>query len=126
MSIGHLTNDLRPGGMMHYEMKAANGASMWGRWIYRDVVRPERLVFVTSFSDPEGNITRAPFVDDFPLEVMSAVMFEEHDGKTTLTMQATPVNASEAERQRFEAFHESMQMGWGGTLDALAAYLAQV
>src|SRR5215468_2760397 len=43
--------DLRPGGVFHYGMQAPNGAAMWGKWVFREIVAPKRLVFVVSFSD---------------------------------------------------------------------------
>ncbi len=49
-SISVAKFDLRPGGVFHYGMKAANGHEMWGKFIYREVAAPERLVFVVSFS----------------------------------------------------------------------------
>jgi uncharacterized protein YndB with AHSA1/START domain len=119
------TNDLRPGGVFHYHMRAANGHEMWGKWVYREIAPPDRLVFVSSFSDEAGNTTRAPFSDTWPLEVLSTVTFAERDGRTTLTMRAVPLNATEAERKTFEGMHGSMQKGWGGTLDQLAEHLAR-
>ena len=53
--------DLRPGGMFHYAFAFQPGHEMYGRFVYREIVAPERLVFVNSFSDPAGAITRAPF-----------------------------------------------------------------
>ena len=38
------TNDLRPGGVFHYHMRAAGGHEMWGKWVYREIVPPARLV----------------------------------------------------------------------------------
>src|SRR6266542_819054 len=43
--------DLRPGGMYHYGLKATDGSDMWGRMAYREIVKPERIVWVNSFSD---------------------------------------------------------------------------
>lgn len=117
--------DLRPGGVFHYGMKAPNGGEMWGKWVFRDVTPPERLVFVASFADAQGNTTRAPFSADWPLEVLSTVTFTERAGKTTLTMRAMPVNVTEAERALFASMHASMTGGWTGTLDQLAAFLSQ-
>ena len=51
-------NDLRPGGVFHYHMRAADGREMWGKWAYREIVPPDRLVFVQSFSDEAGDTTR--------------------------------------------------------------------
>src|SRR5205823_4677268 len=62
------TLDLRPGGIFHYGMRSPDGREMWGRWVFREVVAPERLVFVASFSDEAGGVTRHPFAPDWPLE----------------------------------------------------------
>jgi uncharacterized protein YndB with AHSA1/START domain len=124
MTVTDLTNDLRPGGMMHYALRMPGGGVMWGRWIYREIVPPERLSFVTSFSDPQGAVTRAPFFSGgWPLEVLSTVTFEEHEGRTTVTMRAVAINALPSEQKTFEGNFDSMTMGWGGSLDQLAAHL---
>jgi uncharacterized protein YndB with AHSA1/START domain len=122
------TLDLRPGGRFHYNMHGPAGAvmaDMWGKLVYREVVPPERLAFVTSFSDPAGNTVRAPFSADFPLEVLSTVTFVEHDGRTTLNLRGEPVNATEAEREFYRNMFPSMQQGWKGSLDQLEGLLAQ-
>jgi uncharacterized protein YndB with AHSA1/START domain len=118
------TIDARPGGTFHYALRAPDGGEMWGKWGFREVAPPERLVFVASFADAAGNVIRAPFSKDWPLEVLSTVTFTEHDGRTTLVMRGVPLSASEAERKAFDAMHGSMQQGWGGTLDQLTAELA--
>jgi len=51
--------DLRVGGTYHYGLKAPNGAPMWGKFVFREIVPPERLDFISSFSDEEGGATRA-------------------------------------------------------------------
>lgn len=119
------TLDLRPGGVFHYGMRSPDGKAMWGKWTFREVVPPERLVVVVSFSDEAGGMARHPLAADWPAEVLSTMILTEHDGKTTLTMRSTPINASATERQTFEAGFDSMQKGWTGTLDQLAAYLAR-
>ena len=120
------TFDLRPGGLHHYSMDTPSGDTWWGRWVFEEVSPPERLVFVSSFSDEKGGVTRAPFAADFPAEVRSTITFEEQDGKTVVTLKGEPLHASEAERRFFEGMNASMQNGWGGTFDALAAYLASL
>jgi len=117
--------DLRPGGVFHYSLHAPQGGDMWGKWVFREVMAPDRLVFITSFSDEEGNTVRAPFSSDWPLEVLSTVTFTGHEGKTSITMRGVPVNVTETERQTFESMFESMQNGWTGTLDQLTEYLAK-
>src|ERR1051326_3641549 len=52
--------DLRPGGIYHYGMKAPDGSAMWGKFVFREVAAPERMVFINSFSDEAGGISRHP------------------------------------------------------------------
>jgi len=124
VKIFHSKNDLRPGGVYHYGMRTPDGKETWGRWIYREIVKPERLVFVVSFSDPKGGITRHPLAPEWPAEILSTVRFAQQEGKTTVTVRWVAINASEAERQTFHAGHDSMKQGWSGTFDQLAEYLA--
>jgi uncharacterized protein YndB with AHSA1/START domain len=116
--------DFKPGGVFHYLMKA-NGHEMWGKFVYREVVAPERIVFINSFSNPEGGVTRHPMSPKWPLEVLNTQTFEEADGKTTMTLRGAPFNASEAETKTFEDGRSSMQQGFKGTLDQLEAFLAK-
>ncbi len=125
VKIFHSKNDLRPGGIYHYGMQTPDGNEMWGKWVYREIVKPDRLVFVVSFSDPKGGITRHPLAPEWPLEMLSTVTFAGQKGKTTVTVTWAPINATEAERKTFEAGRESMKQGWTGTFEQLEAYLAK-
>jgi uncharacterized protein YndB with AHSA1/START domain len=118
------TLELRPGGVFHYGMRAPNGAEMWGRWVFREIEVPQRLVFVVSFSAAAGGITPNPYISGWPLEMLSTTTFEQHALGTLLTVSAVPLNATMAEREVFESGYESMRQGFGGTFDQLAAYLA--
>ena len=68
-------------------------------------------------------MTRHPFAPDWPLEVLSTLTLTEHEGRTTLAMRGVPLDATESEREAFDAGQDSMRMGWTGTLDQLAGYL---
>ncbi len=116
--------DFRAGGSYHYGMEAPNGAAMWGKFVYREIVPPERMVFINSFSDEAGGITRHPMSPSWPLEMVSTFTFEEQPGgKTKLTIRWSAYNASVEEQKTFDTSHDGMQQGWGGTLDQLAEYL---
>ncbi len=116
--------DLRVGGTYHYGMTTPDGHVMWGKFVYREIVPPERLVFINSFSDEKGGLTRHPMSPDWPLEMLSIFLFEDMGGgKTKFTVKWSPHNATEAERAVFAAGHASMKGGWTGTLDQLEAYL---
>jgi len=116
--------DFRPGGIYHYGMQAPNGAAMWGKFVYREIVPPERMVFINSFSDEDGGVTRHPMSPSWPLEMLSTFTFEElPGGKTRFTLRWRAYNASAEEQKTFDAAHDSMNQGWGGTLEQLTAYL---
>ncbi len=115
--------DFRPGGTFHYAMRMPNGQDMWGKWTFREIVAPEKLVLVSSFSDADGGVTRHPMAANWPLETLSTTTFEDKGGKTVLTIRWSPYNATDEERATFGASHESMKMGWGGTMEQLTAYL---
>lgn len=118
--------DLRPGGFYLYGMKGPDGDMMWGKFVYREIVAPQRLVFLDSFADEAGNITHHPMSPTWPLELLTTITFDEHADGTLLTVRWSLLpTVSEAERQLFNSMRESMNGGWTGTLDKLAAYLMQ-
>ncbi|MBI3675159.1 MAG: SRPBCC domain-containing protein [Proteobacteria bacterium] len=120
------TLDFKPGGTFHYGMRGPTGQEMWGKFNYRQIVPQEKIIFINSFSDAAGNTTRAPFAEDWPLEVLNTVIFTERNGKTMLAMSGTPINATKAELARFEAMKPSMNQGFSGTFEQLDAYLAEM
>jgi uncharacterized glyoxalase superfamily protein PhnB/uncharacterized protein YndB with AHSA1/START domain len=118
--------DLRPGGTYHYGMRMPDGGEMWGRFVYREIAAPERLVFVNSFSDAHGGLTRHPLAPSWPIEMLSTFSFkDESPGKSTFTVTWTPLNPTPQERAAFDAGHDGMKNGWNGTMEQLAAYLAK-
>jgi len=119
--------DLRPGGTYHYGMKEPTGSIMWGKFVFREIVAPERMVFVNSFSDEAGGTARHRLHLDWPLEMLTTFTFEEQpDGRTKFTTHSQALNATPQEQHTFDTNHDSMRQGWTGTLDHLAAYLPKV
>ena len=126
MTMPSCTMDLRPGGRFHYCLRAPDGQDMWGLWVFREIVVPERLVLINSFSDAEGRLTRHPMAPNWPLEMLSSTSFVERDGQTEVTLRWSAYNASAEERQVFDSSHASMNMGWAGTFAQLTDYLAKL
>ncbi|MBI2422545.1 MAG: SRPBCC domain-containing protein [Candidatus Hydrogenedentes bacterium] len=117
------TVDLRPGGVFHYGMAAPDGTEMWGKFVYREIKEPERLVYVLSFSDAEGGTARHPLATGWPLEMLNTILLTEDGEKTTVTIKGGPLNATESERRTYVEGHGSMHQGFTGTYDQLEAYL---
>ena len=116
--------ELRPGGTFLYSQRNAEGLEMWGKWVYREVVAPERLVVVSSFTDDKGNLVRHPFEPNWPLGMLTESIFAEHQGRTTITIRMTPINATESERKTFDDGRNFMEEGFEGSFAKLDEYLA--
>jgi len=124
-TISYAKLDIRPGGSFHYAMKTPDGKEMWGKFVYRELVAPERIVLVNSFSDASGGLQRHPFSATWPLEMLTTTTLEDHGGKTKLTIRWEPINPTAEERETFDKMHGSMNQGWTGTFEQLAEYLAK-
>lgn len=116
--------DLRPGGKGHYCLRAPDGSDMWGRFVYREIVKPERLVWINSFSDKDGGLTTHPMNPAWPREMLTTVSFKALGGKTEVTVEWIPIDGStELEVKTFDQGRDSMKMGWTGTLERFTDYL---
>jgi uncharacterized protein YndB with AHSA1/START domain len=123
-TVGFCNMDLRPGGQLLYSLRTPDGNEMWGKFVYREILPPERIVFVNSFSDPQGNVTRSPFNPQWPLEILNTLNLGEQFNLTTLTLMGRPLNPTEAELQLFDSMLDSLHQGFSATFDQLSAYLA--
>jgi len=107
--------DFRPGGVWHYCMRGPEGEEGWGKAIYQEIVEPERIVYLDTFSDEAGNS-----VEGMP-EMVITVTFAEHNGKTRLTAHAQFASAADLE----SVVAMGMVEGLAETWDRLEAYLAE-
>lgn len=117
--------DLRTGGVFHYALRSPDGKEMWGKWMFREIVAPARLVVVSSFSDAQGGIARHPMSPNWPLQTLSTTTFSEQDGKTTVTIRWSPLDATPPEIKTFAEAHNAMRQAWSGTFAQLVAYLSK-
>ena len=125
MSMTAAKLDFRTDGRLHYGLRASDGKEMWGRFIYREIIAPERIVWISCFSNPEGGLAPAPFPGlDWPLESANTVTFAPVAEGTRVTLTSQPVQATEAQCATFTSALAGMRQGWTGTLDQLEAYLA--
>jgi uncharacterized protein YndB with AHSA1/START domain len=115
---------LKPGGKFFYSIQNDDGFTMYGMFVYREIVSPQKIVFVSSFADENGNTIRAPFSSTWPLEVMNTWVLTEQDGETNMLLTGEAYNANEEEENTFTAMFPQMQEGFGGTLGQLADYIA--
>ena len=122
-TVGFCNMDLRPGGQLLYSLRMPDGQEMWGKFVYREILPPDRLVFVNSFSDPQGNVTRAPFNSKWPLEILNTLTLGEQFNLTTLSLIGQPLNPTAEELELFESMLNSLHESFSGTFDQLQKYL---
>ncbi len=128
VEIVNQTMDSRVGGLYHYGMKWPTGVIMWGRFEFREIAPPSRIVFLNSFSDEKAGLARAPFFDGkWPLEMLTTFTFEDECGnQTRFTMTWQPHNATPEEQAVFAANHASAAGGWAGSLEKLEAHIGRI
>src|SRR5689334_21259931 len=81
-TIPYSSLDFRVGGRYHYQMFSAEGFEMWGKWEFQEIVKPEHIIWISSFSDPVGTTKPAPFEGKWPVEIYTVVTFDQVNGMT--------------------------------------------
>ena len=125
MDMTHCTIDLKAGGMMHYRQEG-NGLVLWGRFIFKEIDEPDRLTYLSSFSNEKAEIAPNPFSGAWPAEIMNVMTLTENNGKTTVHLSAVAYNASQEEIDGFKAANEGMNQGYIATMDKLENYLSKL
>lgn len=119
-----LAFDLRPGGEWRGRMDMPNGGTVYSKFVFREVEPISRLVWVHGFADHEGNRARAPFAEQFPLEMLTTVLFTDDGDGTRIELSWTPLNATSEEEAFFASMMASMEGGWSGSFEQLDEFLA--
>ena len=101
--------DLRVGGAYRYVWHGPNGERMGMRGVYREIVRPERIVNTETFDESW-----------YPGSAVGTAVLTERAGRTTLT--TTVLYESREARQA--VLESPMEQGLGAGYDKLAELLA--
>ena len=101
--------DLRVGGAYRFVWRGPNGKEMGMGGVYREIVRPERIVTTEEFDDPW-----------YPGDAQDTTVFVEKGGKTTVT---TTVRYASKEA-RDGVLKSPMETGVAQSYDKLAEVLA--
>lgn len=104
--------DARPNGAIRIDMTGPDGVVYPMTGNFREVVAPERLVFMAVARDKDGTAL---------LESLTMVTFEERGGKTKLTVKASAVGLVPFAPQMLAG----MQEGWSQSLDRLGELVDQ-
>jgi uncharacterized protein YndB with AHSA1/START domain len=68
-----IRSDIRPGGSTFYFMTGPGGAKMYGRAEYREIHKPDRLVYTQQFCDENERISRHPKAPTWPETMLTTV-----------------------------------------------------
>jgi uncharacterized protein YndB with AHSA1/START domain len=98
--------DLRPGGAYRIVMRAPDGHEYPCQGVYREIVRPERLVFTNNAVGTDGSLV---------IEGLTTVLFAEEGGKTTVTLRTR----GKAVVAYARAYLSGMEIGWSQSLEKL-------
>lgn len=119
-----LAFDLRPGGEWRGRMDMPGGGTMYSKFVFREIDPMSRLVGVHGFADAEGNRIRAPFAEQFPLEMLTTVLFIDEGAGIRIDLSWTPLDAMPEEEAFFASMMASMSDGWSGSFEQLDKFLA--
>lgn len=111
--------DFRVGGQLLYCMRSADGQDTWGKGIYKEIVKPSRIVVTDSFADPLGNTVPASYYgleEEWPEDLLLTLTFEDLAGKTKFTLIHSGLPAGQ--------MIDLTRTGWNESFDKLAAVLA--
>jgi len=110
--------DFRVGGKYLYCMRSPEGQDFYSTGLYREIVEPERIVHTDSFADEKGNRVSPSHYGmsgDWPAELLVTVTFEEHEGKTKMTLRHAGIPAGQ--------MSDMAEVGWNESFDKLAESL---
>jgi len=100
--------DFRSGGRWRNCLHSVEtGEPLWHGGIFKEIIKPERLVFTFAWEEP----------GERGMEALVTVTFAEQQEKTRMVLHQTPFQ-SIAERDGHDG-------GWNSTFDRLAEYLTQ-
>lgn len=95
--------DVRPGGKIYIEMKASDGIVYPMSGEFKEIIKPEKIVFVSGAWDKNGKTI---------FEVMNTVVFEEDGEYTKLTLNAVVDHVSDEAKP----YVGGMDEGWSQSL----------
>lgn len=122
-----LQKNIEVGGRSLYKMFNKDGPTMYGSILYKEMRKPERLVYIQDFRDADDRLSRHPMLAVWPESMTATVTFTpERADETRVTVRWQPSAKSTAEElAAFAAHRPSMTLGWTGSFDKLDELLAK-
>jgi uncharacterized protein YndB with AHSA1/START domain len=100
--------DFRPGGTWRFVQRDRDGGEHGFHGEYREIVRPQRLVYTFEYEGAPGHVS------------VETITFDEYEGRTT----ATNIVVFDTPEARDAMLHSGMESGAAETMDRLAEYVS--
>jgi len=117
--------DLEPDGVWLNEMKMSGGSN-FQKIIFKEVSKPEKLVWHHCSADADWNIAANPMMPDWPRILLTTVTFEEKGDQTNVRLSQIPLDATDAEIACFANMKDGMSGGWGSGYAIIDELLAEL
>lgn len=124
-NMKYIKADVRAGGTSFYSMANAEGVTMYGKSTYKEISKPNTIIYTQVFCDESGNVSRHPMAPTWPETMLCTITFAEEDPNTTRVTVTTEVYgpATAAEIEMFNMAKGGMTQGWSGSFNKLDEYL---
>ncbi|ULG91247.1 SRPBCC domain-containing protein [Leptospira interrogans] len=110
--------DFKVGGKYLFCMRSPEEQEFWSTGVYKEIVRPEKIVQTDNFADKDGNVVPASaygIQGNWPESILITLVFEDHQGKTKLILHHTGIPAGE--------IRDMTNASWNECLDKLESIL---
>ena len=112
--------DVKEGGSSFYRMSGPSG-ELYGRAQYRQIRRPDLLVYTQCFCDKNEKVIRHPMAPTWPESMLTTIQLTSEGPNQTRVTITWEVHgeATDVERKTFHDAKSGMTQGWTGSLDKL-------
>ena len=117
--------DLEPDGVWLNEMKMSGGSD-FQKIIFKEVIKPEKLVWHHCSADEDWNVVANPLMPDWPRKLLTTVTFEDKGNQTNVRLSQIPLDATDAEIACFAKMKDGMSGGWGKGYEIIDELLAEL
>ena len=104
--------DAKNGGKIYIEMTAPDGTVYPMNGTFKEIIKPEKIVFISGALDKNGNTI---------FEVLNTVTFANENGKTKLTLHAVVDDINDEAKP----YIDGMNQGWSQSIDRLEAFVTK-
>lgn len=114
--------DLKIGGLFRYCMTSPDGNDFWGRGIYKEINKPNLIVYSDCFTDKDGNPVPPSHYGMQLTTIQESIVeitFEE-------VMQSTKVTLKYSRMTELGQEREMAEQGWNDMLDALENFIVKM